>query len=149
MQEPAPKPHNSSAPESAPQERARVLLELLREQRGDTEMGGLISDARDKAGAQKVPSAEALRNSARELLERIGRKTRPKPAQAVGMMTPAIVRSTVAALVDGKNLTREHPAIIAMVIEQQDRKTQASVLRGLPGRKARKVQRALSGLHRG
>lgn len=146
MQEQASTTGSEDAPATLAEERARVLLELLREQRSDSDMGSLISEAQGVAGSRAVPSDDALRNSARELLKRIGRKTRPQAAKSVGMMTPAVVRSTVAALVDGKNLTREHPAIIAMVIEHQDRKTQASVLRGLPGRKARKVQRALSGM---
>ena len=131
-------------------DRARVLVELLKEHKAGNAVAPLIKDARHAAGLtpmeQTKPAPEALRNSARELLKRIGRKTTPTLPRARGMMSPEVLRTTIAALVDGKRLSQEHPAVIAIVIENQPRSTQSAVMRALPGRTARQVRRALMSL---
>ena len=126
---------------TTPADRARILLELLKEQKAKSDMKPLISQAEAKAKSTDDPSTDSLRDSARELLRRIGRV--PQPEKPRGAMPPKILRSTIAALVDGHDLVREHPAVIAMVIADQSRDTQKAFLQSLPGRQARRVQRAL------
>ena len=58
-----------------------------------------------------------------------------------------VLKSTIAALVDGRYLAKEHPAVIAIVIQHQSFQTQAAVLRSLGGKRARRVRSALNELH--
>lgn len=126
---------------TTPADRARILLELLREQKAKSEMQPLLKQAKTQAKNSAHPEADTLRESARELLRRIGRA--PKPVQKKGAMSPQVLKSTIAALLDGQDLVREHPAVIATVIADQSRATQKSFLQSLPGKQARRIQRAL------
>ena len=140
--------------ELSAQERAKVLLSLLEDQRDKGDVAPLLERAeslatdapagRDERG--NSDPRDVLRQSAKELLERIGRSSKPKPALKRGAMTPSTVRRTVASLIDGRLLTNEHPSVIAIVIAHQSRETQRSVLKSLPGRLARRVQRSLTRL---
>lgn len=128
-------------------ERAKVLLAILKEKRDQKGIAPLIAEAESAVNTHPEraihPELNVLRQSARELLARIGKRIIPKPAGLSGPMGRDVLRSTIAALVDGQHLSREHPAIIAIVIEHQSTQTQAAVLRSLPGRLARRVQRDL------
>ena len=148
QREPQIPPPNSETQSSA--ERARVLLELLKERRSETAVAPLVKDAQAAADGlyqtTERPAPSTLRDSARELLERIGRKTAPPAQRKPGAMPPKVVRSTIAALVNGDRLAAEHPAVIAVVIENQPRSMQTAVMRALPGRVARRVRTALLAL---
>ena len=129
-----------------------MLLELLKERREDASIAPLVKDAETAAAAKPStvePPPRALRDSARELLERIGRGSTPPPPKGRGAMAPKVLRSTIAALVNGDRLAAEHPAVIAVVIENQPRSMQAAVMRALPGRVARRVRTALLALATG
>ncbi len=137
-------PHPKSPHSQSPKDRARILLELLRDKKTKSGFDPLLSEATVQAENTTIPSPEALKQSARELLERINQQPTPTtPSTRLGAMPMAILRSTIAALVDGSRLAQEHPSVIALVIAHQSRKTQATILRGLPAQQARRVQRAL------
>lgn len=136
---------------SSSAERARILLSLLNKQTEDEDLGSLKTAARDMQGDtnKELPSRETLRKSARDLIARLEER---KPAQArptaphSSFDKKRVIKSTIAALIHDSTLPREHPAVIAIVLENQPPQTQAAVIRGLPGHKARRVQRALTRL---
>ena len=142
-------PENPGQPRASdpqtPAARARILLELLRNRGQEKGLSPLIEAASQVAGRLDAPppDPDVLRQSARELLERIGRKQHPPLPRTPGPMDPTALRSTVAGLIDGRQLSKEHPAVIAIVIERQSHRMQAAVLRGLGAPLARDVRRAL------
>jgi|GEM_PF-805257 len=138
-------------------ERARILLALIDKQGAQDGLSDLTQEAqalqqqdRDASDSTTaMPSRETLMRSARDLLARleprkkqIARSTAaPKPSS--GMLTKTVVRSTIAALIEDSDLPKEHPAVIAIVLQNQDAKTKAAVLRQLPGSLARRVQQSI------
>lgn len=136
-------------------ERARILLALIDKQSATAELQPLAADARklqpgSDADTAGMPSPASLQASARDLLARLER-ARPSLTQKVTEAKPrfaprAVLRSTIAALIRESTLTHEHPAVIAIVLQNQDARTQAAVLKQLPGRTARQVKRTIGTL---
>jgi hypothetical protein len=131
-------------------ERARILLALLDTTKPDAALEALTRTAKtltagslsDSASAD-LPSQETLMQSARALLSRLKEMPDKPRHQVTKPPAQAIIRSTIAALINDSALPREHPAIIAIVLQNQSAATKAAVLRSLPGNTARRVQRAL------
>lgn len=150
---PAPKAHLPKDTSSA--ERARILLALIDKQAAKSDLGALTQQAKalqSQAGDQDhldMPSRETLLRSARDLLSRLepGKKHQTMPPRAPkprsGMVSRAVIRSTIAALIEESDLSKEHHAIIAIVLQNQTAKTKAAVLRQLPGPLARRVQQSI------
>lgn len=137
-------------------ERARILLALIDKQGAHDDLGDLTQQAKalqqqDRAAQDSLNamhSRETLMQSARDLLARLEpnkKKTPPTPpAKPInGMLAKPVVRSTIAALIEESDLPKEHPAVIAIVLQNQDAKTKAAVLRQLPGSLARRVQQSI------
>jgi flagellar motor switch protein FliG len=141
--------------ETSSAERARILLALIDQQGRKADFGALTKKAealQSQGGARDthdMPSRETLLRSARDLLSRLepGKKQQtapaPTPKPRGGMLSKAVIRSTIAALIEESDLSREHPAIIAIVLQNQSSKTKAAVLRQLPGPLARRVQQSM------
>lgn len=136
-------------------ERARILLALIDKQSIPDALEPLAADARKLQpgigpDATGMPSPASLQASARDLLSRLESarvSPREKPAAAQNPLPhKAIFRSTIAALIKDSKLTDEHPAVIAIVLQNQNARTQAAVLRQLPGRTARQVTRTIGAL---
>lgn len=140
--------------ETSSAERARILLALIDQQGRKANLGVLTQKAealQSQGGVRdghEMPSRETLLRSARDLLSRLepGKRQQsapaPKPSSG-GMQSKAVIRSTIAALIEESDLSREHPAIIAIVLHNQTSKTKAAVLRQLPGPLARRVQQSM------
>ena len=137
-------------------ERARILLALIDKQGAQDGLGDLTRKAEalqqrdhDAAGnPNAMPSRETLMSSARDLLARLEPSKKQAPPKAParpksGMLSKTMVRSTIAALIEDSDLPKEHPAVIAIVLQNQGAKTKAAVLRQLPGSLARRVQRSI------
>ena len=157
---PAPQPAAEACPspearlpsETSNAERARILLALIDKQRGQDNLGDLTQKAKalqqqDRAAQSSpnaMPSRETLMQSARDLLARLEPSKKHTPAKpSGGMLAKPVVRSTIAALIEESDLPKEHPAVIAIVLQNQDAKTKAAVLRQLPGSLARRVQQSI------
>lgn len=154
--EACPSPEARMPLEASNAERARILLALIDKQGEQDNLGDLTQKARalqqqDRAAQcspNAMPSRETLMQSARDLLARLEPskahtppKSSPKPSS--GMLAKPVVRSTIAALIEESDLPKEHPAVIAIVLQNQDAKTKAAVLRQLPGSLARRVQQSI------
>lgn len=150
---PAKSPQAHLPKETSSAERARILLALIDQQGRNADLGALTKKAEELQGQgsardpNDMPSRETLLRSARDLLSRLEpvkkRQSTPMPKPRGGMLSKAVIRSTIAALIEESDLSREHPAIIAIVLQNQNSKTKAAVLRQLPGPLARRVQQSM------
>lgn len=154
--EACPSPEARLPLEASNAERARILLALIDKQGGQDHLGDLTQKAKalqqqDRAAQgspNTMPSRETLMQSARDLLARLEPSKKqmppkPSPKPSNGMLAKPVVRSTIAALIEESDLPKEHPAVIAIVLQNQDAKTKAAVLRQLPGSLARRVQQSI------
>lgn len=154
--EPASKQGQAHLPkETSSAERARILLALIDKQSARDSLGTLPEEAENLQGpnpstSDTLPSQETLLSSARDLLARLEKKPAvapsPRAVKPNAPLSKSVIRSTIAALIESSDLSTEHPAIIAIVLQKQSAKTKAAALRQLPGPTARWVQRCIQRL---
>ena len=127
-------------------ERARLLLGLIGQSSGTPALDELRSKAERLSSnmSERNTSPETVKREARKLLEAVQKRK----ARKTHLPSLEVVRSTIAALVETSNLEEEHPAVLAVVLQKQDRATKASVMRSTHGDRARRIQAALTSLRK-
>ena len=127
-------------------DRARLLLGLIGQSGGSPAMDDLRmkAEALSSRAPSRPASPETIKRETRKLLDAVQKRK----ARKVKPQSLEVVRATIAALVETSNLEEEHPAVLAVVLQNQDRATKASVMRSTRGDRARRIQAALAALRK-